>query len=385
MSNQSSYLFAFYAIFIAMLFVIFIRAEGIKSGSKENTEYSTKLSTASHSAVQALEVKTLGKNVLWADANNRKETVNTFYYTLAESILNSTQDNDIQISTPIVLLIDMDGYYIGYNALFNLDNIQARPYETKMETLDKFKDNLQISSINTWGEEKYGYHIQYSLTDMVNVTTATGKTYKGVRYDVASKMTKDGISGDIISYLDGTKLLYSSSGELLGEEFTLSKTDFIVARTEETLARYINEYNYNAGNNAGGYDLTMPDISGETWHRLLQNPTFIAFLQGHNKRTGKEVINTYAYAGGEVIKSDQYFITSQMINGEVHRTYHSLNECQKNNWIKTYNTKIQFNDHQAVDETETGDTWAGKEINMTYPSMADCAAQGAYPCPICIR
>lgn len=371
MLHHSNFLIVFYAIFLVMMITVFIRTDATVYSNKQNTQYSSKLTAASHSAVQSLDPQKLMQgNYLWSDEKSRIKTMDTFYYTLASSFMSSTHDMTLQVSTPIIMMIDTDGYYIGYNALFNWDNL-ADPNKE-----NEFDNAMQLTSLTTWGENIYGYYVRYYLTDDVSVTTDSGKAYQGKRKNVAYLMEKDGISGSIIDYLDGT-MRRTEHGTDIGEEFIHRKEEFIISETEATLSRYINQYNYSAGTNAGGYQLNMPRISGEMWHRLLANPTFVTFLQGTNVNNGKEVLNTYAYSGGEIMKADKYFMTEETTPRGTFQIYHSFRECRDEGLL-----------------TDNGDgsyTFKGHSpgsiiiIDKLYFTMAECAQQGAVPCPDCIK
>lgn len=375
MLHHSNFILIFFAIFLAFFFVITVRTTGATYSTKENTEYTSKLTAASHSAVQTIEPKKLiNGEYLWNDEESRKKAVDAFYYSLASSFMQTTMDRSLQVSTPILLLIDTDGYYIGYNALFDWNNI-AGVTTTDYKKIDDFNQSIQMTSLGAWGEERFGYHIRYYLDDnYVSIIAPSGKKYTGRRGEVAAWMEKDGVSAteDIIHYIKGEFTAHTATGDNLGDAFLVYKEDIIVNSIEDALSRYINQYNYSAGNNGGGYSLTMPDISGEMWHRLLVNPTFVAFLQGDNINNGEKIINTYAYSGGELLKGDKYFITEH--GGK--KIYHSYRECVKNGEILDTDTEF-FTGHS------TG--ISGGQIEKLYFTMGDCAAQGAVPCPDCIK
>ena len=375
MIHHSNFILIFFAIFLAFFFTITVRTKGAVHSTRENTEYASKLTAASHSAVQTIEPKKLiNGEYLWNDEASRKKAVDAFYYSLAASFMQSTVNQSLQVSTPILLLVDTDGYYVGYNALFDWSNA-AGVTPADYSKLNKFTQSIQMSSLTAWGEERFGYYIRYYLdNNYVSIIAPSGKKYTGRRNEVAASMEKDGIAAteDVILYIKGESTAETANGENLGDAFLVYKENVIVNSIEDSLARYINQYNFNAGNNGGGYELTMPDVSGEMWHRLLVNPTFIAFLQGNNVNNGTKVINTYAYSGGELLKGDKYFITE--IGGK--KIYHSYRECVKNGEIS-----------ETDPETFKGHTTGipGAHIEKLYFTMGDCATQGAAPCPDCIK
>ena len=375
MLHHSNFIIVFFTIMFASLFLVFIRTDAMTNASKQNIEYGRKLTAASHSAMQSLEPQqVMSGRYIWSNEDDRRKSINSFYYSLSQSFLKSTLDNNIQVTTPIILLIDTDGYYIGYNALFNSENM------VDPDKINEFQNGLQLTGLNTWGEEYplgSQYYIRYYLNDNVKVTTPEGKIYEGNRHAVAETLFSKGADSDLVYYLDGSDVLLKDAGPMhtdyIGEKFEVQKTDLIVNKTQETLNTYINQYNYNAGVNAGGYNINMPNISGEMWHRLLENPTIISFMQGHNINTGKEIVNTYAYSGGEILKGDKYFITDVGLS----KKYHSMREC-----LKTADLTSNG------DGTYTFDDGSGAgpiKVEKIYFTMQDCADQGASPCPVCIK
>ncbi len=372
MLHKSNFIMIFYVLVFASLLLLFIRTDAVTQASKQNIEYGRKLTSASHSAMQSLEPqKVMAGKYIWSNKEDRKKAIETFYYSLNQSFMNSTNNDRIQVTTPIVLLIDTDGYYIGYNALFNSENMLDPSKE------NEYADAIQVSELNTWSEELYGCYVRYYLNDNVIITDPIGKTFKGDRHLVADQLKSLGYSDAFVEYLNGTEHVIADAGPLhtdyIGEKVEVNKTDIIVDKTQNTLNKYINEYNYSAGNNGGGYKIVMPNISGEMWHRLLENPTIISFIQGHNIDTGKEVINTFAYSGGEIIKADKYFITDVGLS----KKYHSMRECLKTSELKketdgTYKYTAHDGSYDVI-------------VDKFYFTMQECAEQGASPCPDCIR
>ena len=134
----------------------------------------------------------------------------------------------------------------------------------------------------------------------------------------------------------------------------------------------------------------MPEISGEDWSRLLQNPTVISFLQGRSVAQKNKIINIYSLSGGELMQKYHYFI-------DENDYYHCLegkcldsagnNRIEKKAITKTVSYK-DYTDHgkpAPIDkERETTvyvNTFDGKIINTIYPSMEECSK--VKPCQAC--
>ncbi len=353
----------FYIVFIAYITVSFLRSDKVDKAGVDNIEYANKLTAACHSAIDSADMGSLtgsGKTRrgLWTDLQKRKEVLDTFYRTLGLNFMRHTEDDDLRIAVPITILIDNDGYYINYNALFNKDEVGS--------DLNEYEEVNQLSSIMTWAEDIYGYNIRYCLDDYIYVTTPAGARYEGSRSKVIQNLIEEeGISptSNLILYLKGNT-------ELNHRKYLDHKADLIVDSIQKTLQYYVNEYNYATGLYGDGYSMVLPNVSTEDWHRLLARPTFVAFMQGRNTDTGKVIINTFAYAGGELIKADKYYVTPTS-NPNMYM-YHSVNNSLANGEM----------------------TQAGlANLGAIYDSMADCLTSFAkdkknvevHPCPNCIR
>ena len=366
MFHHSNFIMIFYIFFVSLAVIIFLQIDQVTYSKETNTEYGSKLTAATHSAISSIDAsKFIDGQYLWSDSTSRKDTMDTFYHALSMSFDLATSDNRIQISTPVVLFIDTDGYYIGYNALFEAENI------SDASKINQFTDNLQVTELIPWTLNKSGYTIRYYLNDYIKVTTPASKVYRGSRTDVAYQMIKDDPTGnEAISKYLRKETQKTAGSDILGAEYDYDANAAIIGSIQDTLNKYINEYNRSYVIDSESYHLEMPQVSGEMWHRLLENPTFIAFMQGRNAVTGENVVNTYAYAGGEYIKSEKYFVTSDGY-------YHEFNKEYENGEIyfdDSEGTYIFIGHNGSLNETIAG----------FYSSMEDCAKKGASPCPDCI-
>ena len=381
MGSHHNYTLAFIIIFVALMIPAMIRSDRTTHSLRMNTQYGTKLTAAAHSAILKADPKGLVMaGYIWTRKEDRERALETFFKSLSESYMKDSNNENIRIAVPFILLIDVDGYYLCSNALFDWASIRD------LTKINDFNDPVQMNSIMAWGEDRYGYHVRYYLNDYVEVSDpATNKTYKGDRHTVAQELTKDGKTGDIITFLDGTMKI-TEHGHEVGETYKIHREEFIVAGIEETIRTYINQYNYSAGRNGGGYNLTMPRVPGETWHRMLENPTLLCFMQGKNVFTSKEVINTFAYAGSEIFKTDKYFITAQSGTHTVLRGRENLG-TDENKIYHSYRKALAAGElsYNADGELVFAGHGGGSEvINRLYNTMADCASEGALPCKDCI-
>jgi len=434
MPQQSNFTLFFYIVLFAAILGTFIRQDITDQSSISTMEYGSKLTAASHSAMLAVNTDkiAMGKTI-WDTPQMREKSLDAFYTTLGESMWLEQDADMLKTKIPVVILIDEDGYYINYNILFDEGNIPSG-----MSKEDFIKEALnghygikglnQLGAINTWAENKSGWAVQYTLEDYVRVVSPDGDIHEGHRKQVANKLEEYGLApSDVIHFLrcgnspDDTDGGASNPAQV---SFATYRTRFIINEIEKNMNRFVNEFNhYSAGEagKSGGftktrYHINMPTIKSEDWHRMLENPTVLAFMQGDESNIETDKIATYAYSGGELIKTDRYFITQiTTAAGEKKLIYHSVREESKQGRLiqkplfkkddegnqildasgnpileidendyemdaatgaKIYNTKKEY--HYISGGTDI-------TISRFYNTMADAALEDAYPCANCIK
>ena len=351
----------------AMLLMPFIYAEGtVKSGIR-NTEYTNRLSSACHAGVQAAEAEASeltksGITGIWGRKDMREKSLLAFSRTLDYGfLLSDSTDNDMEIQVPLIMLVDNDGFYMTTNALFD-PNASAGGAADEVYR-SSFQNESQNGEIRTWAEGIGAggtWTVRYCLNDYLFLVSPSGRIYQGFRTDADFRNEvehdHDAIGDTVLSHF-----LWADT------DYNRHKTDKIIEDIRTNLQYFANEKNYYGGRNGDGYDITMPTVADEDWHRLLENPTVLAFIQGKNIKTGATEINTYAYSGGEVIPADRYFITE---NASGDKTYHSLRYSRR-----TGETTFSGGDYH----------YGADSIEMFYSTMRDCATLGAEPCSRCVR
>ena len=416
MFQQSNFTLIFYIILFSVLVTSFIRQDKTDISAITSTEYSSRLTAAAHSAMQSANTDKLSLGTaIWDTKEEREKALNTFYTALSQSFLQEADDSLLRTAIPVVVLIDEDGYYINYNVLFDDNNIDPN-YSAESFLQEGNEGMSQTGSINTWAEHigpgadplapsQDSWVVRYTLSDYVWVTAPDGKFYEGNRYRVAENIKNDPAryttnGSDIVAcdYLEGKTTV------LPNEDFKGHKERFIIKETEDTINRFINQFNYRKmGKNGRAYHITMPRIKSEVWHRMLENPTVLTFMQGSDTNVETDKISVFAYSGGELVKTDRYFITK--IPTTDYLIYHSVRECNKPSSPETLEKKWvcgncgSINDSSqtqcsSCSEPKDGDDvdtylytkgTANSYVNSFYPTMADAAALGATPCPDCIK
>lgn len=363
-----------------LLLVLAISFKGVNDESKimsDNTEFSTILTSACYDAAQAMPMGNVGSHGrVWITRQDLTDTVDAFYTSLSYSLSLDTIDkkDEISLYTPVVCLVDMDGYYISYDTATD-DSGQTVNADLEMEK------RTGITGIHTWTAAVNAAKpvvVRFYLSDMVTVYASDGNAYTGDKELVAEVLQKK----------SPTDLHYSKSAadkgnptlqELLlntNGKFYEFRDKLLVEQIQAQCEYYINRRNIVGGRKNKEYTYEMPAVAGEDWSRLLERPTVISFLQGYPMEAGTLTVNTYALAGGELTENELYFIEDTVYTdteGNPFRYYHRL---------ETDEVIVHAVTHEKADgviEVTGRYYYGGEEIKNTYATQTLCAERGAYP------
>ena len=339
-------------IFCAFVMAFFIfwnfKTQRSSSYSRTNIEYANSLTAACHDAAKTIRMDLLGEyQGVWRLKSARERTLNMFYDTLSRNFgsISTVLEEEMKEKTPIVVLVDVDGFYISYNAKFDEYGNSVTPFT--YEQVDV------VSSLNTWAERSGTAVVRYYLSEYVDVTLADGTIWSGNRKTVYNNLVD---AGRLIS-----DLVYLNNAD----EFQERKQNCIAAKLEKQINYYLNTQMINVSRYNTGYNVTMPASIGEDWARMTKNPTIIAFMQGNQEQTTGRVLNVYAYCAGELTNANVYFIYDGY--------YYPISMATKTDRTVTI----------GVSSTEYIQTtvyvFNGTDIIQFYFSEEDCAAQGALP------
>lgn len=438
----TDWIIIFIAIFICFTGIVFWGINQNRNSTVVNEEYANMLTIACEDTMKTSRTDRI-KSGVWANETDRKRAVGTFYATLAYCMNNEyTAEEANHLFIPAIVLIDTDGYYISYNsALDSHGNVYIGTSSSGQEycrwmdasntlseadaDMNAFKEGVTLSPINTWTETYGTYTVRFHLSDVIDVMFTTNRNgqekteiVSGTKDDVGkeiSRLKKEGIITD--ASLDGAASNRNTAEEkctirqLLYEakKYDQEKNYVIVSQINNEVEYYINYHNVYAEANDIPYSYTMPEVSKEDWHRLLKNPTAIAFMQGRQMRTGKQFTNVYALSGGELVKQHKYFITKEGENYIYHYLYatncpYYTMTCETQNRTVKYNGGkfgLDAGDPNTVyKEDNSYQIWyrtnkqTGVKVPISdldditqdlYDSMEECAKKGAYPCSCAIN
>ena len=414
----TDYLIVFMGIFLSMALVVFFGINMYTKAGTTNIQYANALTSACYDASGTIKQE-LNSDGVWDAVSDRERTLKTFYNTL-EFCFNTeftANADDTHRYTPVVCLIDNNGYYISYNSTFDdygnvyINGEKAASYNTNSSDIHHkaYYESMTISPINTWTKQYGKYTVRFFLNDIIEIRDDEGNYYKDKKDDLLKILEQAAIAGnnELKTSLESIKVdadekVYevTTLGDLFKGNYInndistpmydAEKNKVIVNCINSEVEYYINHQNIMAQNNEIPYEFTMPEIAGEDWHRLLSNPTVISFLQGRQASTGREFANVYSLAGGELIKDNSYYITTDA-DGVKRYHYIKADNCQYTPRIKRVTvTSDKFAGgktessalNYSTDVYEYYDNTTGEyiEIKNTYATMEECAELGAEPC-----
>ncbi len=409
------------------------------------TEYANALAVACHDAARTIQVEKAEEGV-WSNSADRNYTLNTFYNTLnfCFNTEYTEKSDETKKYTPIVCLIDNNGYYLSYNTV--LDHTEsvyiqdesgsvqdAYSFHSKTEAnkdknVKAYYESMITTPINVWVESYGQYKVRFYLNDLIDIVTPDGITHTDTYRNTAKAYAAGegifkslpGDSGKKVPYYviienGSEKTDKNTIKALLANKAVYQniKNKIITQSITDEVNYYINNQNIYNRDAEITYDYYMPDIPEEDWHRLLSNPTVIAFLQGRQAATGEILSNIYSIGGGEVTKNGQYYITKESDGVYVYHyvPYVDIDETKEFSEAKTDECHIDCNhvltvhpevtvqakDHATgggagsmivtpKDREKVRQVWEcdGVEIKHFFENMEDCAKIGAMPCE-CVK
>lgn len=283
----------------ALIFLIFLLSAVIKTDlsigrlkaiENEKSELTASLSSATSDAVNYLS-KTGSYGI---ETINKGEVLNTFFTSLYSSlgiISDVSAQSEIEIYIPVILLCDIDGYYVYY-----YDEYKSADGNTYIE--------------RTWTEKlPYTYEDEYfiyrfTLTDMVYLYdkhNIMDSEEKYIEIDYKEVQTS--------SIYSEFRKLYKNSIFLNDEIYTLIRKGAIINKLEEVMSYYTSRHNHIASRQGITYSFTFPTGNQEEWAEYIDDVNLLVVFQGYPYGSDRNyVYNKIASAGANIVKKPRYYV-----------------------------------------------------------------------------
>ncbi len=357
--KYSDYVLIFLGILLCFSVVSFANVDITKKINTQNVEYSNKLTSACYDAAQTMNTDNVENyGCVWTSESELNDTLTVFYNSLVYSFNwdNQGRVDEMALYTPVVCLIDINGYYISHNVVFDTSGMVEIPSDAEKRN--------GLTTLNTWTKSYNGVLLRYFLNDYVEVYALDGTVFSGDRNDVYKTLSEK---------LPGSREVTEMSFLTDDVVFNSNKNELIVREINSQCEYYINEHNVIGDPYENQYTFEMPEIAGEDWARLLKNPTVISFLQGYSSKAENRYLNIYALGGGELVNNYHYFIYGD--------EYHCIeSDPDVSKVVNTVTTSYESEGRTKYVTTEYIQyMYHGSVIDTIYYSQTECAKRGATP------
>lgn len=324
----------------ALIFLIFFFASVIKSdisiGLLKNIENDKEEITIGLSSATSDAVNYLSRTGSYGTGTiNKDEVLTTFFTSLYASfgiISDLPKQTEIDIYIPVILICDVDGYYVYY-----FDEHVADDGNTYIERVWTEKKPYYF-------EDEY-FVYRFTLTDMVYIFDKNN--ILEVEDRVIHVERKEFIMNPIY---ESFRMNYSDCILLNDEVFDLARKEAIINKLEDVMTYYTSRHNHIAYRQGITYTFSLPAGSQE-WAAYIDDVSILVVFQGYPY--GPDMDYTYnkiASAGANIIKKPRYYVEEKSWFYLAHRQ-----GCER---IKDSNN--------LLDET--------------FDTIEECAELGAYCC-----
>lgn len=286
------------AIFLGIMLLTLSAYMGVRGTANEvasrlNTQYSKILTEACRTATERMEYDESGYAVM-ATKDVRESVIDAFFNTFLISFEEATAkdgkiDSEPSINRmilykniPVILLMDVNGFYVWYNTFEN-DMLTS-----KMSSLTSYSKTISGSDI---------YYIRFFLGNRVQVSKkGEDIVYDGTPKEVYKKL---GCPSELIFLSDY-------------EKYAAYRNEYVADLVEDQVEYYINNENLErqwTNSDRSDYVFEMPQISMSDWMEMVEYPSVISFYQGKQINNGAAMINTYAFSGSEFAPMKEYYVT----------------------------------------------------------------------------
>lgn len=317
--------FELYFVFLMVPVILMLSAydSGLRNNEVSRLQYDNGLDHAVEDSVaHMVEYDSTDTVIL-----NKDAAVENFYRSAAAALgmIDSPSAQDwLEIYTPVILVTDMDGFYIRHC------------YETPAAD-GGIRTLAGWSPKYTYSYQGGQYVLSFTVTDVVQIL------------DMTSNSLMEGNYHDLLLMMPQLSLAFP---------FMASKAQFedirqqcISDTIEEQMEYYINEHNRIAGDYGIRYHFFLPAITDEDWERAISGISMIVVFQGYPYPSGRGYFNMAEVSGARLAKGGTYFITA--VNG---RPVYHRDGC-----------------HLITSDAR----------RMPYDDAKSAAGTGAYPCNLC--
>ena len=316
-----------YELFFVLLFVFIIGLPAIYDVSLRNTEreriqYDNAIDHAVEDGVyHMVEYDSMDEIVINKDAAVEN------YFRAAYAGLgigdSPTAQSWLQIYTPVILITDIDGFYIYH--------CREIPMDDGVDVSPGWSEKY------TYSYQSEHYVISFSINDIVKILNKdTGVVQENDYRELVQRMPE--LVNELPFFRDA-------------QSFCDMRNVVISDAITNAMEYYINEHNRIAEDYGIKYHFFLPTITTDDWERAINGLAMMVIFQGYPYKSTRGYFNMVEVGGARIAKDTNFYITQQ----QGRKTYHSA-DCS---------------------------LLRQDALNEPYDKARDCALEGAYPCNLC--
>ena len=276
---------------------------------------------------------------------NLEECQQGFFNSLFASfgvVDSPTGQNELKLYIPVLLVTDVDGFYVMHHCKNEAESISVMQWSHKMPYCFSsiMKDPNDPSAV-------FKYTIDYRMNDEISLAL----TYKGVtkfyegKYKYLSTLYTDSM---LDSFMDAA----ARPGQVFSaEKFDEIRISAMTYQIAKKVNYYVNKHNDIAGSYGISYEFSLPESSTDSFARTIDSVSMMAIFQGYPFGVGTDdVYSRFSVSGSRLFKTGRYVVQA----GEGGVKYYHRSNCPK-----------------------------GTDKSTTFSTKRECAEHGAYPCSSC--
>lgn len=305
---------------LSIIFVLDSRINNMVAIVQKKLEYNKSLDSAVDDGTMDLVEIDSNRNIVL----NKEKAVEQFFTSLYANFGASkdvASQKRLQESIPLILVTDMDGFYIYYK--------------------DTYRKENDVLLTGKWSEK---YPFTYRENNLI---------YKFTFDDtitIYDRSKNEKITGNYKELRD----IYPNSILADDDTFDRIRRNVIIGEIEKWMNYYINQYNMIASQFGITYQFWLPSIEKTDWYRTVDDISMFVLFQNYPYYAGSlETYNRYAFGGARITKSRMYYLKNNEDEGILYYHKHNCEYVNPNDGLVSYYTK------------------------------EECAKNGAFPCPVC--
>lgn len=335
------YVIVFFLVVVTIFLLSNYKVQTLETLDNRTEEYNRNIDQATDDAMRDMIELTDS----FTKSINLEECQEGFFNSLFASFGISdspTGQNELKLYIPVLLVTDVDGFYVMHHCKNEAESISVMQWTHKMPYCfsSVIKDPDDPSAV-------FQYTVNYKMGDEVSLAlTYKGSTkfYEG-KYRYLTNLYSDSMLADFMTVATRPGQVFDS------ETFDEVRVSAMAYQIAKKVNYYVNEHNDIARSYGISYEFKLPESATDSFARTIDSVSLMAMFQGYPFGVGTDdVYSRFSVSGSRLFKTGRY-VVEETASGV--KYYHRPN-CPR-----------------ITDRS------------MTFATKKECAEHGAYPCGEC--